>query len=186
MFGRTEFTVCKVQYVLLSKNCLWWGTSSVHGHGRENICHLPTRHWGTKVSHPTLTSKTIARHSCCGFHLPAKPLPSRDFVLKGKHLRVNSSIGMLADGTKCFASEEGQYRSSTAERDGGQCYTGPASQYAFLFQLRNVNSLLFAWCMEVEAVDYGAYQTCDVCMCGWVIYYRVSFKKNNKKNGTIS
>lgn len=88
--------------------------------------------------------KTITRHSCCGFHVSAKPLYlSHDFVLQGKHLRVNCRKGMLADKTKCIALEEGQCRSSTAERERGQCYTGLASQCAFLFQLRNVNYLLF-------------------------------------------
>ncbi len=127
------------------------------------FCDECSRKYHFLIQHSAFT--TIARHSCCGFHLPAKPLYlSHDFVLKGKHLRVNCLKGMLADKTKCFALEQGQRSSSTAEGERGQWYTGLASQCPFLFQLRNVNYLLFycfAWC-HVETVFYGANNKCEV------------------------
>ena len=147
------------------------------------MCHILThagetrRHWGTAVSHLTITPKQSPPHTfllCCSFDQPA-PLLSHDFVLEGKHLRVNVTDGMLADETECFALEGGQCSSSAAERYEGQCYAGPASQCAFLFQLRNVNSLWkrYLWCIP--------YVWCtSVCFVTWMwicvdcIYYQLS------------
>lgn len=99
--------------------------SVAHSGAEQHLSFSSNTPQPSKQSPDILTLVFIYQPSPCTCHMT--------LFLRGKHLRVNCSKGMLADKTKCFALEEGQCSSSTAERERGRCYTGLASQCAFLF-----------------------------------------------------
>lgn len=91
------------------------------------------------------------------------PLLVTCLFLKGKHLRVNCLKGMLVDKTKCFAVEEGQCCSSTAERERGQCYTGLASQWAlFCFSWGMLTLCCSTVSVTLDTNFDGVFNTCVV------------------------